>query len=116
MSTYRLVISAAFFMMLAARSAAAELPKVAQVELQPLAAQVRRLVEALDYVGAPLPEADKQALQRAGEDKARGLEAIQSILDPHCLAGVRITAGNQLETLQGPARPELAEQGWRVFL
>src|SRR5207237_7585100 len=102
MSTSRLAVAVGFFMVLVARSAAAELPKVGKVELQPLAAQVRRLVEALDYVGVPLPEADTQALQRAGEDKAQGLEAIQSILDPHCLAGVRITAGNQLETLQGP--------------
>src|SRR5207245_2404010 len=51
-----------------------------------------------------------------GDDKARGAEAIQSVLDPHCLAGVRIQAGNKLETLPGPAKPELAEQGWRVFL
>src|SRR5262249_28795460 len=48
--------------------------------------------------------------------KEKGTERIQTILDAHCLAGVRIASGNQLETLSGPAKPTLAEQGWRVFL
>src|SRR5712691_7531380 len=98
MNAYRLVVSVALLIVLTSRSAAAEFPKVPKVELQPLAAQVHRLVEALDYLGVPLPEADKQALQRAGDDKAQGVAAIQSVLDPHCLAGVRIQAGNKLET------------------
>jgi hypothetical protein len=33
---------------------AADLPKVSGVEAQPLAAQVRRVVEALDLLGQPL--------------------------------------------------------------
>src|SRR5260370_29634261 len=115
MSTYRAVVSVALLSVLPGRSAAAELPKVAKVELQPLAAQVQRLVEALDYLGAPLPEADEQALKRASDSKAQGVDRIQSLLDPHCLAGVRIEPGNKLEILPGPAKPELAEQGWRVF-
>src|SRR5438132_2041207 len=106
MSTYRAVVSVALLIVLTGRSAAAELPKVAKIELQPLAAQAQRLVEALDYLGAPLPEADKQALKRAGDDKTKGVDAIQTVLDPHCLAGVRIEAGNKLETLSGPAKPE----------
>src|SRR5437870_5438936 len=116
MNAHRLIICVASLSILASRSAAAELPKVAKVDVQPLAAQVHRLVEALDYVGAPLPESDKQALKRAGDDKAQGVDAIQAILDPHCLAAVRIEAGNKIETLPGPAKPELAEQGWCVFL
>ncbi len=41
-----------------ARSAAGdELPIVVGVEPQPLAAQARRVVEALDYLGEPLPAA-----------------------------------------------------------
>src|SRR5262249_45279566 len=37
-------------------------------------------------------------------------------LDKHCLATVRIAGPNKLVATAGPARPALAEQGWRVFL
>src|SRR5437870_639044 len=95
-----------------------ELPKVAKVELQPLAAQVQRVADALDLVGSPLPTADKEVLQKAAADSdhAKAIDTIQSILDKHCLAGVRIGKNNDMDVEPGPSRPELAEQGWRVFL
>src|SRR6185437_10625772 len=31
-------------------------------------------------------------------------------------AGIHITSDKKLETQPGPAKPQLAEQGWRVFL
>ena len=43
--------------------------------------------------------------------------AVQEALDKHCLVGVRV--GNKeprVEVVSGTAKPELAEQGWRVFL
>jgi len=99
-------------------ASAAELPRVTKVELQPLAAQVQRVADALDFVGNPLPAADKDALHKASADSdpARAIETIQSVLDKHCLAGVRIGKNNELDIEPGPARAELAEQGWRVFL
>jgi hypothetical protein len=99
------------------RSEAPQLPRVAKVERQPLAAQVQRVVEALDLLGAPLPAADRKALQSAIDlaDDARAVDAIQAVLDTHCLAGVRVADG-KVTTQGGPARPELAEQGWRIFL
>ena len=48
-----------------AQGAAAALPEVSGVELQPLAAQVKRMTEALDYLGAPLSPAKQQALEAA---------------------------------------------------
>jgi hypothetical protein len=91
---------------------AADLPKVKNVELQPLAAQAKRIAEALDLLGNPLSDADKKAL--AG---AKSVEDIQTVLDKHCLAAVKMSKdGDKLETVAGPATPELAEQGWRVFL
>ena len=86
-----------------------ELPKVKKAERQPLAAQAQRIVEALDMLGSPLPEGDKKALKDAS------VEQIQTILDKHCLAGVRI-GKDSVAVQAGPAQPELAEQGWRVFL
>ncbi len=97
----------------------AELPKVSKVELQPLAAQAERVAQALELLGAPLTASDRQTLVQAGKDKQNGVAVIQQILDQRCLAGLSIrgTKGSPtLEAIPGPARPELAEQGWRVFL
>jgi hypothetical protein len=112
------LLSSALLALAAVPAAAADLPRIHKVELQPLAAQVQRLVQALDFIGAPLPDADKEALRAASESKneAKGADAIQAVLDKHCLAGVRITRPDRLDVRAGPVGPELAEQGWRVFL
>jgi hypothetical protein len=123
MSLHRLALPALILSM-PGPAGAGELPKVNKVERQPLAAQARRVAEALELLGAPLPAGQRKALDRAADepDEARAVAAIQEILDQHCLAGVRIRkdaasrSGIALEARPGPARPELAEQGWRVFL
>jgi hypothetical protein len=94
---------------------AAELPK-AKVELQPLAAQAKRVADALDLLGAPLSADDRKALTAAASDTdhARGIDTIQRILDRRVLVAVRL--GKEMKAQAGPAKPELAEQGWRVFL
>jgi hypothetical protein len=97
------------------RLTAADLPKVKKVDLQPLAAQAKRVADALDLLGSPLAEAEKKAIAAA-----KDVEVIQTILDKHCLAGVTLrdkVVATQLPGMEvGPAKPELAEQGWRVFL
>ena len=55
---------------------AAKLALVTDVELQPLAAQVQRLIEARDYLGEPFPETEKRALE----------SAMLSLFDPIWLA------------------------------
>jgi hypothetical protein len=114
-------LSPALVLLLAAAAGAAELPPVKNVELQPLAAQARRVAEALEFIGAPLSATDREALLKAAADtdRPRGAAAIQSVLDRHCIAGVRIAGSDANPTITvqpGPAKPELAEQGWRVFL
>src|SRR5215211_5296149 len=78
---------------LTAPAAAADLPKVRNVELQPLAAQARRVADALELLGTPLSGAERKALQEAAtaKDAAGGVEAIQEVLDKHCLAGVTVS-------------------------
>ncbi len=95
-----------------------DLPIVRRVELQPLLSQVRRLLAATDYLGAPLPGSDKQAIGNAAKltDSRRAVEAIQRVLDPHCLLGVTIHPGAPAVVALGPAKPELAQHGWRLFL
>jgi hypothetical protein len=44
------------------------------------------------------------------------VELIQRVLDPHCLLVVNINPESRVKVAVGPAKPELLEQGWRVFL
>ncbi len=92
-------------------AAAQELPVVSRVELQPLAAQVSRLLEALQFLGEPLP-ADETAALKSATDAT----AIQKVLDRHCLVGIEINPESRVKVQEGPATPELVEQGWRTFL
>jgi hypothetical protein len=102
---------------LAVPAFAAELPKI-KVERQPLAAQARRVGEALALLGEPLADADRQAIREAATsaEETKAVQTIQTILDKRCLAIVHITSDKKLEIQPGPAKPRLAEQGWRVFL
>jgi len=97
---------------------AGDLPKISKVELQPLAAQAQRVADALELIGSPLSSEDRKIVQQAADQKDHGkaVMAIQDVFDKHCLAAVRIDRGKIMEVEAGPARPELAEQGWRVFL
>ncbi len=92
--------------------------EVAQVELQPLVAQVKRLIETLDYLGAPLSTADKQSLERAitQTDATNATRQIQDILDKHCLYEIHINPESRVKVTQANAKPELVENGWRTFL
>jgi len=104
---------------LAAPSRAADdFLKVADVEQQPLGAATERLIEALDYMGAPLTVADREALASASKetDPGKSVAAIQRVLDVHCVAGVTINAESRVSVVEGPAKKELMQQGWRTFL
>jgi hypothetical protein len=106
-------------LLLAAVAAAEELPVVEEVEYQPLAAQVIRVLDALDMLGDPLPAAETAELRRLANGAANPKQAVaemQKILDRHCLTGVNINPESRVRVQQGPARPELVEQGWRTFL
>src|SRR5581483_3128211 len=105
MIAHRLLI--AFAVVIFASSAFADdLPKV-KVERQPLAAQARRVSEALALLGEPLTDAERQAIRDAATDadENKAVATIQSILDKRCLAGVHITSDKKLETQAGPAKP-----------
>src|SRR5262245_48014617 len=68
------------------------IPIVTKVELHPLAAPAKRVADALEFLGAPLSDADRKALTAAGKarDAEKGVKEIQTILDKHCLAAVRL--------------------------
>ncbi len=87
-------------------------------EAQPLAAQVKRVIEALDYLGNPLDEKTKSALDKAAQfgDNAAVAKAVQDALDPYCLLQIHINPESRVKVAPGAAKPELDEQGWRSFL
>lgn len=106
-------------LLLAGTLGAEELPLVTTVEYQPLAANVTRVLDALEMLGDPLPAADTAELRRlAGNasDPKQAVAALQKILDRHCLVGVNINPESRVKGQQGPAAAELVEQGWRTFL
>ena len=79
-----------------------ELPMVRDVEFQPLSAQVKRVVEALDMLGQPLGRDEKARLEQALDSTGRepAIRTIQEVLDQHCLIGIEI---NRREPGQGVA-------------
>ena len=97
---------------------AQELEPVRGVELQPFAASARRIVEALDYLGAPMHRDEVRALERAlaSEDHAKALLDAQAILDARCIVAVHINPESRVKVAAGPAEKELVQQGWRAFL
>lgn len=98
---------------------AEELPIVSSVEQQPFAAQVLRVLEALNLLGEPLPPSDAAELRRLAavtSAREKTVEQMQKILDRHCLVGVHINPESRVKIQEGPAKPELVEQGWRTFL
>ena len=96
----------------------AEVPQIKEVEAQPLMLQVNRLREALDYLGEPLPAKAINKLDAASKVNANYLAArlVQETLDPLCLAVLTISPESRVKVTNGPAKPELAEHGWRNFL
>jgi hypothetical protein len=99
-------------------SLSAAIPVVPVPEFQPFAAQIKRVVEALEIVGAPLSEAENQTLSAAltEKDTIAAAKNIQAVLDPHVLFLVEINPEMRVKVAQGDATPELVEGGWRPFL
>jgi hypothetical protein len=87
--------------------ARAEDPDVVDVEAQPLAANARRLREALEFLGRPLPPEASAALERATDARA-----IQRLLDPHVLLVVSINPEARVKVRRGPAVAVLQQGGY----
>ena len=86
--------------------------------LQPLAAQTKRLVEALAAIGDPLPSDALAALSAAygSRDEQAGVAAIGKVLDSRVLLNVQINPESRISVSRGAAKAQLVEQGWRTFL
>ncbi|MCI0720926.1 MAG: CehA/McbA family metallohydrolase [Acidobacteria bacterium] len=84
------------------------------VEGQPLASNVQRLIQALEFLGAPLPAETKSSLQAAG--RARDARKIQQLLDPRVLFVVSLNPEVRVKVTRGPAASVLRQSGFTPFL
>ena len=91
--------------------------EAARPPLQPFAAQVRRLVLALQSTGSPLAPPELHSLENAFRSTdPEGVAGIQRVLDPHVLLEASINPEGRVSVIRGQARSELIENGWRAFL
>jgi hypothetical protein len=109
---------AAALVLCATTVAADDLFQVDDVEVQPLKVQASRILEALEYLGAPISAGDrdalKQVLTETNDELAR--TKIQSVLDRYSLYGIHINPEMRVKVAPGPANAELVEGGWSQFL
>jgi hypothetical protein len=87
---------------------------VVEVEGQPLASNVQRLVQALELLGAPLPVETTSALQVAG--RARDASKLQQLLDPQVLFVVRLNPEARVKVTRGSAPAVLQQSGFTPFV
>ncbi|HEX6882960.1 MAG TPA: CehA/McbA family metallohydrolase [Planctomycetota bacterium] len=93
----------------ACRQAGPELT-VVEVEGQPLAENARRLAQALEYLGTPLPPDVARALETACA--ARDARAIQRVLDPRVVVAIAISPEERVKARRGPGAAELQQTGY----
>ena len=87
---------------------------IKKVEGQPLGANASRLIQALDFLGAPLAEVEVKKLKTAiGQ---RDSAAIQKLLDPHVLVAVSLNPEVRVKVQRGPAKTVLRQGGFTPFL
>ena len=95
-----------------------EVPIVAVPEIQPFAAHVRRLQDALTLAGAMLTSVQSDNLVSALKESNSELAAtkVQAVLDSRVLFFVDINGEMRVKVSAGNAKAELLEGGWRTFL
>lgn len=91
-----------------------ERPGPVDVEGQPLAANVRRVLEALEFLGTPLVGERHAALEQAA--KERDARKLQELLDEHVLFVVQINPEARVKVARGPADARLQQAGWTPLL
>ena len=84
--------------------------EVISVDGQPLAANIQRLIDALEYLGVPLPKEMQKELLKAG--KLRDAKKIQELLDPSVLLVVHINPEARVKVARGRAQASLQQAGY----
>ena len=85
-----------------------------EVEGQPLGAQLRRVVQALSYLGSPLPKDLVEEIEKAA--RGRDSDALQTLIDPHVLATVEINPELRVKAVRGEKPAMLQQHGHTPML
>ncbi len=104
-------LAAAFCLKVEAQN---EVRVVSDVEGQPLGANVKRLISALEYLGAPLSEGVSRELKKAADD--RDAEKVQQVLDTEVLFVVDLNPEVRVKVRRGPGKAVLQQGGFTPFL
>ncbi|HKW33845.1 MAG TPA: CehA/McbA family metallohydrolase [Candidatus Acidoferrum sp.] len=114
----RFALALTLFVAVFAMNAVGQTMEAPRVALQPLAQQVRRVQEALSFLGQPILAADAQRINAAmgRADEAETAAELERVLDQYALAIVTINAESRVKVEVGPAKPELEQEGTRLFL
>jgi hypothetical protein len=84
---------------------------------QPYFASVKRALEALGKLGAPVAAADAQQISDlTQQNDAVAVDTAEKILDRYSLASLSIESTGLARWIAGGAPRTLVEQGWRLFL
>ncbi|MBM3875337.1 MAG: hypothetical protein FJ386_01265 [Verrucomicrobia bacterium] len=84
------------------------------VEGQPLAANIQRVVQAFDILGAPLPAALRKSLDAAAAK--RDAAELQKLLDPRVLVVVGINPEVRVKAARGPVAARVQQAGYTPVL
>ena len=102
----------AFAVLLALQSSVSA--DVIEVEGQPLGANLKRLDQTLEYLGAPLEAELKAALHQAA--RAHDAAALQTLIDPYVLATIEINPELRVKAMRGAANARLQQHGFTPVL
>ena len=84
-------------------------PVLTGVDVQPLAAHARRVVEAAEFLGEPFAPAQVQAIEAAAAlpDAAQAVVKIQAVLDARVMFAVNINPEMRVKSVQAGAAATL---------
>ncbi|MBI2803491.1 MAG: EF-hand domain-containing protein [Planctomycetes bacterium] len=84
------------------------------VEGQPLGENARRLIKALEYIGAPVTEEFAASVEMAA--KKQDAESLQKLLDPHVLLHAQLSPEARVKVKRGAAAARLQQGGYTPIL
>jgi hypothetical protein len=93
---------------------AQEVVRVTQVEGQPLAANIGRVTESLEFLGTPLSRPLVEQLQQAGG--RRDVVQLQKLLDPQVVFVVNINPEMRVKVERGPGPLTVQQAGFSPLL
>ncbi len=93
---------------------AQEVELVADVDGQPLGANVTRVIEALAFLGAPLPEQLAAELKQAARD--RDAVRLQKLLDPQAVFVLSLNPEVRVKVQRGPGKATIQQAAFTPLL